>query len=59
MPFIPTGGVSQANLASYLKLPVVAAVGGSWMVDSKLIDAGKWAEITHLTRMALEAAAAG
>jgi 2-dehydro-3-deoxyphosphogluconate aldolase / (4S)-4-hydroxy-2-oxoglutarate aldolase len=56
--FIPTGGVSSGNLAAYLKLPVVAAIGGSWMVDKALINAGKWAEITQLTRDALAAAAA-
>ena len=56
--FIPTGGVSSANLASYLKLPVVAAIGGSWMVDKQLVNDGKWAEITRLTREALAAAAA-
>jgi len=56
--FIPTGGVSAANLTEYLKLPVVAAIGGSWMVDKQLIQAGKWAEITRLTRSALAMAAA-
>lgn len=55
--FIPTGGVTSANLASYLKLPVVAAIGGSWMVDPALIAAGRWQEITRLTREALDAAA--
>jgi 2-dehydro-3-deoxyphosphogluconate aldolase/(4S)-4-hydroxy-2-oxoglutarate aldolase len=56
--FIPTGGITSANLASYLKLPVVAAIGGSWMVDKQLVNDGKWAEITRITREALEAAAA-
>ncbi len=56
--FIPTGGVSAGNLADYLKLPVVAAIGGSWMVDKQLVNAGKWAEITRLTKDALAAAAA-
>ncbi len=56
--FIPTGGVSSANLAAYLKLPVVAAIGGSWMVDKALVNEGKWAEITRITREAIEAAAA-
>jgi 2-dehydro-3-deoxyphosphogluconate aldolase/(4S)-4-hydroxy-2-oxoglutarate aldolase len=55
--FIPTGGVSLANLAAYLKLPVVAAIGGSWMVDKQLVNDGKWAEITRITREALAAAA--
>ena len=41
-----------------LKVPVVAAIGGSWMVDKQLVNDGKWDEITRLTREALEAAAA-
>jgi 2-dehydro-3-deoxyphosphogluconate aldolase / (4S)-4-hydroxy-2-oxoglutarate aldolase len=56
--FVPTGGITAANLAKYLKLPVVAAIGGSWMVDKALIHEGKWEEITRLTQEALEAAAA-
>ncbi len=56
--FIPTGGVSSGNLTDYLKLPVVAAIGGSWMVDKKLVNDGNWPEITKLTREALAMAAA-
>ncbi len=56
--FIPTGGITSGNLASYLKLPIVAAIGGSWMVDKQLVNDGKWAEITRITREAIEAAAA-
>ena len=56
--FIPTGGISSGQLESYLKLPVVAAIGGSWMVDKALVNAGNWSEITRLTREALAAAAA-
>jgi 2-dehydro-3-deoxyphosphogluconate aldolase/(4S)-4-hydroxy-2-oxoglutarate aldolase len=56
--FIPTGGIGSGNLADYLKLPVVAAIGGSWMVDKALVNGGKWEEITRLTREALAAAAA-
>jgi len=56
--FIPTGGVSSGSLSSYLQLPVVAAIGGSWMVEKKLVNDGNWAEITRLTREALAAAAA-
>ena len=58
LKFIPTGGVSSGNLAAYLKLPVVAAIGGSWMVDKQLVNDGKWSEITRITREALAAAAA-
>jgi len=55
--FVPTGGVSATNMRAYLDLPVVAAIGGSWMVDPRLIAAKDWAAITHLTREALALAA--
>lgn len=55
--FVPTGGVGAANLTTYLQLSVVAAIGGSWMVEKSLVQAGNWAEITRLTREALAAAA--
>jgi 2-dehydro-3-deoxyphosphogluconate aldolase/(4S)-4-hydroxy-2-oxoglutarate aldolase len=58
LKFVPTGGITSANLTKYLKLPVVAAIGGSWMVDKKLVNDGNWAEITRLTKEALAAAAA-
>lgn len=54
--FVPTGGVNADNLRDYLALPVVAAIGGSWMVDRKLIAAKNWDEVTRLTREALAAA---
>lgn len=54
--FLPTGGISSRNLGEYLKLPMVAAIGGSWMVDRALVAAGRWDEITRLTREALAAA---
>lgn len=46
--FVPTGGVEPANLASYLALRYVAAVGGSWMVKDELLAAGRFAEVTAL-----------
>ena len=46
--FVPTGGIDLANLASYLALPYVAAVGGSWMVPADLISAGRFGEIARL-----------
>ncbi|MFV2143598.1 bifunctional 4-hydroxy-2-oxoglutarate aldolase/2-dehydro-3-deoxy-phosphogluconate aldolase [Isoptericola sp. G70] len=51
--FVPTGGISAANLGEYLALPSVLAVGGSWMVAKNLVDAGDWAEITRLTAEAV------
>jgi 2-dehydro-3-deoxyphosphogluconate aldolase/(4S)-4-hydroxy-2-oxoglutarate aldolase len=51
--FIPTGGISPANLPHYLALPTVAAVGGSWMVEGQLIAGKHWAKITALTAEAV------
>lgn len=56
MTFVPTGGVSAANLADYLRLPCVAAVGGSWMVGRDVVAAGRWQEITDLTAQAVRLA---
>ena len=56
--FVPTGGINAANAADYLALPVVAAVGGSWMVAEKLIKDRNWAEITRLSREAVALAKA-
>lgn len=55
--FVPTGGINRNNMAEFLRLPVVAAIGGSWMVDRKLISSGAWTEITDLTKEALAEAA--
>ncbi len=51
--FVPTGGVSAANLADYLALEPVLAVGGSWMVEKSLVAASDWDEITRRTREAV------
>lgn len=55
--FIPLGGVNAKNMADYLALPAVCAIGGSWMVEKKLIAAKDWTQIGALTREALAIAA--
>ncbi len=54
--FIPLGGVNAQNMAEYLALPIVAAIGGSWIVDKKLIAEKNWTKITALTKEALTTA---
>src|SRR5262249_42471431 len=54
---LPTGGIGPDNMASYLAVPSVAAVGGTWMVAPPLVAAGDWAGITRLTRDAVAGAA--
>jgi 2-dehydro-3-deoxyphosphogluconate aldolase/(4S)-4-hydroxy-2-oxoglutarate aldolase len=53
MKFVPTGGITAANMNSYLQFEKVLAVGGSWMVKSDLIKEKKFDEITRLSREAV------
>lgn len=46
--FCPTGGVSLANARSYLTLPSVLCVGGSWVAPADKVAAGDWAAIEAL-----------
>ena len=54
--FVPTGGVTTDNLADYLAIKAVLAVGGTWMVAPDLLAAGDWAEVTKRTAAAVAAA---
>jgi 2-dehydro-3-deoxyphosphogluconate aldolase / (4S)-4-hydroxy-2-oxoglutarate aldolase len=56
--FVPLGGINPATMGQYLALPAVAAIGGSWMVEKKLIAAKEWGKIEALSREALQVAAA-
>ena len=46
--FCPTGGIGEANAASWLAEPNVLAVGGSWICPSADIRSGNWAGITAM-----------
>lgn len=54
--FLPTGGVTTGNLAGYLSVPAVLAVGGTWMVAADLLRAGAWDEVTRRSADAVRAA---
>ena len=54
--FIPLGGINAANAGDYLELPIVAAVGGSWMVERTLIAEKNWSSIRRLTTEAAQIA---
>ncbi len=56
--FVPTGGIGIGNMLTYLERPSVIAVGGSWVVEKKLIAAGDWRQIAQLTAAAVAAARA-
>ena len=55
--FIPTGGVTHANLRDYLALASVVAVGGSWMVPPALLAQGDFTGISGLCAQAVAQAA--
>jgi 2-dehydro-3-deoxyphosphogluconate aldolase/(4S)-4-hydroxy-2-oxoglutarate aldolase len=52
--FIPTGGITAATLPNYLAVPQVAAIGGSWMAERKLVAEKAWDKITALTAEAMK-----
>jgi len=56
MKFMPTGGISPGNLATFLVVPAVLACGGSWLTPKDAIEAGNFDAITALAAEAVEIA---
>jgi len=54
LKFMPTGGINEKNINSYLSFDKIIACGGSWMVKDELINNDKFDEITTLTKSALK-----
>jgi 2-dehydro-3-deoxyphosphogluconate aldolase / (4S)-4-hydroxy-2-oxoglutarate aldolase len=50
--FCPTGGITTGNAASYLALPNVVCVGGSWVAPADALKRGDWDLVTKLSREA-------
>ncbi|MHC2463154.1 bifunctional 4-hydroxy-2-oxoglutarate aldolase/2-dehydro-3-deoxy-phosphogluconate aldolase [Bradyrhizobium embrapense] len=55
----PTGGIGEANAATWLAEPNVLAVGGSWLCPPSDIRAGNWAGITAMCAKAMKTLKAG
>jgi len=51
--FMPTGGVDPRNLPTWLEVPEVLAVGGTWFVEKSLLQACDWPEVERRTAAAL------
>lgn len=51
--FMPTGGISEAEVRAYLGLPNVFAIGGSWIASQSDITAGNWSRIDEIARRLL------
>lgn len=54
--FCPTGGITPDNLLSFLRLPNVACVGGTWIAPENLVKARAWDQITQLAAEARDIA---
>lgn len=52
--FMPTGGISLANMGDYLSFSKVIACGGSWMVKKELIEQGQFDTIAKLSAEAMK-----
>ena len=52
--FLPTGGISYNNMNDYLTNKKVVAVGGSWVVNEKMINAGDFDGIARIAREAVD-----
>lgn len=50
--FCPTGGIDVALAPSYLALPNVVCVGGSWVVPKDAVASGDWGRIRTLAEQA-------
>lgn len=54
--FIPTGGITLETLGDWLALPMVLAIGGTWIARSEDIRAGDFKGIARRARAAVQAA---
>lgn len=54
--FCPTGGITLAKAPSYLSLPNVACVGGSWVMPKPLVAQRDWGGIERLAAEAAQLA---
>jgi 2-dehydro-3-deoxyphosphogluconate aldolase/(4S)-4-hydroxy-2-oxoglutarate aldolase len=55
--YIPTGGVSLETMADWLKMKLVAAVGGTWIARTEDIREKRFADITAKAKAAVARAA--
>ncbi len=55
--FCPTGGVNLDNMNDWLSLPIVSAIGGSWLATKQQIADKQWGVITAQVKAALAKAA--
>lgn len=52
--FMPTGGINQKNILTYLANPKILCCGGSWMVPEDKLNAGDFDGIQALVKEAVD-----
>jgi 2-dehydro-3-deoxyphosphogluconate aldolase / (4S)-4-hydroxy-2-oxoglutarate aldolase len=52
LKFCPTGGIGADTAPSYLALPNVACIGGSWVAPRDAVAAGDWQKVERLAAAA-------
>lgn len=53
LKFCPTGGVNLENMNTYLSLPLVSNIGGTWLASKQQIEEKQWKLISDQVRTAL------
>jgi len=53
LSFIPSGGINELNMNSYLNKSFVKAVAGSWIAPKEIISSRNWKEISHRAKISL------
>ena len=53
LSFIPSGGINESNLNSYLNKSYVKAVAGSWIAPKEIISSRNWKEISQRAKISL------
>lgn len=54
--YIPTGGISTANMKEYLAIPEVLAIGGTWIAKKEMIVGKQWQKIADNVKEAIDIA---
>ena len=52
--FMPTGGITTDNVADYLKIKEIVAVGGTWLGKASDIESGNFDAIRNAVKAAVE-----
>ncbi len=53
LKLIPTGGIGPENMQEYVRCPLVAAVGGTWIAPSEDLIHHRWTQITQRCQTAV------